>query len=179
MSGASPSPEFSLALVGLLPRLRRYARVLARESGTADDLVQDTLERAWSRHAQWRPGSDLRAWMFSIMHNRWVDLTRADRLAPLDVLDDATPEPVSENPPAFDGIDLQRGFERLSPEHREVLMLVAVEEMSYEEAAYALGVPIGTVMSRLSRARRRLRSELEDTGHRDQGPGATRLTRIK
>jgi len=179
MPGASPSPEFSLALVGLLPRLRRYARVLAREPGTADDLVQDTLERAWARHAQWRTGSDLRAWMFSIMHNRWVDLTRADRFAPLEALDETALETLSENAPSFDGIDLQRGFERLSPEHREVLMLVAVEEMSYEEAAFALGVPIGTVMSRLSRARRRLRSELEDNGNRGQGPGATRLTRIK
>lgn len=174
MSGESPSPEFSLELVALLPRLRRYARVLMRDSGAADDLVQDTIERAWSRHAQWRPGSDLRAWLFSIMHNRRIDLARADRTTPLDDIESRPDDVDWRSTAAFDAIDLQRGFDRLSDEHRQVLLLVAVEELSYDETAATLGVPIGTVMSRLSRARQRLRDEISG------GAGASpRLTRIK
>jgi RNA polymerase sigma-70 factor (ECF subfamily) len=183
MSGTSPSPEFSSALVALLPRLRRYARVLIRDGAFADDLVQDTLERAWARHGQWRPGTDLRAWLFAIMHNRRIDLARGDRfvVAPFD--DEAPPELPRVAPPAspIEGLDLQRAFARLSVEHREVLMLVGVEQLSYEEAAHSLGVPIGTVMSRLSRARARLREELDPRDARGSGDGdpPPRLTRIK
>ena len=182
MSGASPDPEFSQALLALLPRLRRYARVLTRDGNGADDLAQDTLERAWSRHRQWRPGSDLRAWLFSIMHNRQVDLVRSSVLHP-DGHRSPSPEDgesirqAAEAPasPPIEAIDLKRGFERLSDEHRQVLLLIAVEQMSYAEAADALGVPVGTVMSRLSRARALLRQELAGGA-----PGATpRLTRIK
>lgn len=181
MSGISPDPEFPRGLIALLPRLRRYARVLTRDAGAADDLVQDTLERAWTRQRQWRPGSDLRAWLFSIMHNRHVDLVRGSLARPeapaLRQDDEAWPaEPADAGGhAAIDPIDLQRCFERLSGEHRQVLMLVAVEELSYDEAARAMGVPVGTVMSRLSRARARLRAELADDAGR---PGA-RLTRIK
>jgi RNA polymerase sigma-70 factor (ECF subfamily) len=175
MSGASPSPDFSVELIALLPRLRRYARLLTGgDRAAADDLVQDTLERAWARHAQWRRGTDLRAWLFSIMHNRRVDLARADRFVALD--DDAA-VPVDDGPLPADSpiepIDLQRAFERLGPDDRQVLALVAVEQLSYEETAKALAVPIGTVMSRLSRARQRLRTALADTGP------AVRLTRVK
>lgn len=177
MSGESPSPEFSVELIALLPRLRRYARVLTRDTGAADDLVQDTIERAWSRHAQWRPGSDLRAWLFSIMHNRRVDVARAERSAPTEAPVDAADENDWQAAARFDALDLQRAFDRLSEEHRQVLMLVAVEELSYESAAQTLGVPIGTVMSRLARARRRLRDEIDGgTGTGATGP---RLTRIK
>ena len=182
MSGASPDPEFSPALLALLPRLRRYARVLTRDGNAADDLVQDTLERAWTRHRQWRAGSDLRAWLFSIMHNRHVDLVRSSLLhpaghpSPAPEEDDAVARAAEAPPaPSVEAIDLQRGFERLSDEHRQVLLLVAVEQMSYAEAAEALGVPVGTVMSRLSRARSSLRQELAGGA-----PGSpTRLTRIK
>ncbi len=177
----APDAQFSAALLALPPRLRRYARMLARDTATADDLVQDTLERAWSHHHQWLPGSDLRAWLFSILHNRRIDLLRASqRLQSLD--DDDAPVNLEQlaatAPPADDrlgAIDLQRAFERLSEEHREVLVLVAVEQLSYEETARTLGVPIGTVMSRLSRARQRLRVELSA----DDPPAAARLTRVK
>jgi RNA polymerase sigma-70 factor (ECF subfamily) len=182
MSGVSPDPEFSPALIALLPRLRRYARVLTRDGSAADDLVQDTLERAWSRHRQWRPGSDLRAWLFSIMHNRHVDLVRSTVLHP-DGHRSPSPEDDDANvgaaqapaAPSLEAIDLQRCFERLSDEHRQVLLLIAVEQMRYAEAAESLGVPVGTVMSRLSRARASLRHELAGGA---PAP-ATRLTRIK
>ncbi len=184
MSGAPPSPEFSLELIALLPRLRRYARVLTGEPAGADDLVQDTLERALERHHQWQPGSDLRAWLFSIMHNRRIDVVRRDRYTSLD--DDAhaaQAEPAAAGFDTFESIDLQRAFERLGDEHREVLALVAIEQLSYEEAAGALGVPIGTVMSRLSRARQRLRALLagEASGRGPDRAAAPQphLTRIK
>jgi len=180
MSGASPSPEFSLELIALLPRLRRYARALTGDRYAADDLVQDTLERAWARHRQWRPGSDLRAWLFAIMHNRRVDLARGERFAaPAD--EEQAPAAAPPGPAAVDGLDLQRAFARLSTEHREVLLLVGVEQLSYDEAAGALGVPVGTVMSRLSRARARLREALDAGAPATPRPGDPnpRLTRIK
>ncbi len=181
MTVSVPDAKFSTQLLALLPRLRRYARMLTSDSASADDLVQDTIERAWSRHQQWLPGSDLRAWLFSILHNRRIDLLRGSkRMQSLD--DESAPlsldELMSHPAPADDrlgSLDLQRAFERLSEEHREVLMLVAVEQFSYDETALALAVPIGTVMSRLSRARARLRLELAA----GEAPAATRLARVK
>lgn len=184
MSGASPGPEFPHALVALLPRLRRYARVLARDAAAADDLVQDTLERAWARHRQWRPGSDLRAWVFSIMHNRHVDLTRSSLARPerpAAAGAEAEAEALLQEAaaaPEIEALDLERAFGQLADEHRQVLVLVAVEQMSYAEAAEALGVPVGTVMSRLSRARARLRELME--GHAPAAPAAApALRRLK
>jgi RNA polymerase sigma-70 factor (ECF subfamily) len=192
MSGTSPSPEFSLELVALLPRLRRYARVLTGDRFAADDLVQDTLERAWARHRQWRRGSDLRAWLFSIMHNRRVDIARGERFIVPEFSADSAERPVADDrgqssepelPDAIDPMDLQRAYARLSPEHQEVLLFVAVEQMSYAEAATAMSVPVGTVMSRLSRARARLREALAAPGAASPGQavddGAPRLTRVK
>ena len=121
-----PDPAFSLELIALLPRLRRYARVLVGSGGGADDLVQDTVERALGRHLQWRPGSDLRAWLFSIMHNRAVDLIRSDRYDPLEE-DPATQTIDPGICDSFEAIDLQRAFERLDAGHREVLALVAMD----------------------------------------------------
>jgi RNA polymerase sigma-70 factor (ECF subfamily) len=186
MSGTSPSPEFSVELVALLPRLRRYARVLTGDRFAADDLVQDTLERAWSRHRQWQRGSDLRAWLFSIMHNRRVDIARGERFFAPELSGDADRQVQADEAhtgDAIDPLDLQRAYARLSPEHREVLLFVAVEQLSYADAAAAMGVPIGTVMSRLSRARARLREALDAPGESAKEPNGDertpRLTRIK
>lgn len=184
MSGTSPNPEFSVELLALLPRLRRYARVLTGDRFAADDLVQDTLERAWARHRQWRCGSDLRAWLFSIMHNRRVDIARGERFFAPDA-DACSRDQAAEAPgdEAIDPVDLQRAYARLSPEHREVLLFVAVEQLSYAEAAEAMGVPVGTVMSRLSRARARLRDELGASGDRSPLPAdderTPRLKQVK
>ncbi len=148
----------SQALLAEIPRLRRYARALAGERAAADDLVQDTLERAWSRAAQWRPGSDLRAWLFGIMHNLRVDQLRRAGL-PLQSLDDSVAEvPVRPTQTdRLDVMDLEMALQQLPEEQRQVLLLVALEEMSYADMAGVLGVPLGTVMSRLSRGRERLR----------------------
>ena len=144
-------------LVDLIPRLRRYARALVGERAGADDLVQDTLERAWTKLHLYRRGTDLRAWLFTVMHNVHVNKLRATR--PTDPLDDAMPE-LAQRAPQGDSLvvrDLDRAIARLPADQRAVLLLVTLEEMSYEEVARTLGIPIGTVMSRLSRAREKLR----------------------
>jgi RNA polymerase sigma factor (sigma-70 family) len=145
-------------LVELIPRLRRYARALVGDRATADDLVQDTLERAWAKLHLYRRGTDLRAWLFTVMHNVHVNRVRAARIT--DPLEDEMPE-LAQRAPQGDALmvrDLDRAITRLPAEQRAVLLLVTLEEMSYEQVAAALGIPIGTVMSRLSRARDKLRA---------------------
>jgi RNA polymerase sigma factor (sigma-70 family) len=144
-------------LVELIPRLRRYARALVGDRASADDLVQDTLERAWAKLHLYRRGTDLRAWLFTVMHNVHVNKVRATRVT--DTLEDELPE-LAQRASQGDTLlvrDLDRAIARLPAEQRAVLLLVTLEEMSYEEVARAVGIPIGTVMSRLSRAREKLR----------------------
>ena len=144
-------------LVELIPRLRRYARALVGDRASADDLVQDTLERACAKLHLYRSGTDLRAWLFTVMHNVHVNKVRATRVT--DTLDDELPE-LAQRASQGDALlvrDLDRAIAQLPAEQRAVLLLVTLEEMSYEEVARALGIPIGTVMSRLSRAREKLR----------------------
>ena len=145
-------------LVELIPRLRRYARALVGDRASADDLVQDTLERAWAKLHLYRRGTDLRAWLFTVMHNVHVNRIRAAR--PTGMLEDEMPE-LAQRAPQGDSLlvrDLDRDIARLPAEQAAVLLLVTLEELSYEEVARALDIPIGTVMSRLSRAREKLRA---------------------
>ncbi|MEO8297008.1 MAG: RNA polymerase sigma factor [Burkholderiales bacterium] len=147
-----------------LPRLRRYARLLTGDAVRADDLLQDTLERAARKWALWQPqadrlgpGSALRGWLLSLMHNLYLNQRRDDREALHEQLDDEqepSHEPLMQ---LQQRLDLERALAQLSAPAREVLLLVCVEEFSYDEAARILDVPVGTVMSRLSRARERLR----------------------
>ena len=140
-----------------IPRLRRYARALAGDSHLADDLVQDTLERALTKFHLWRHGSDLRAWMFTIMHNVFINQLKARREL---ALDDAVEDGLQSAPQSdpLELRDLDAALRRLPAEQREVLLLVGLEQLSYAEASQALNVPVGTVMSRLSRGRERLRA---------------------
>ncbi len=159
-------------LVELIPRLRRYARALVGDRAGADDLVQDTLERAWTKLHLYQQGTDLRAWLFTVMHNVHVNRMRATRLA--DPLGDEMPELASRTQPdALVLRDLDRAIARLPADQRAVLLLVTLEEMSYEEVARTLGIPIGTVMSRLSRAREKLRAMMLGQG------AATKLKVVK
>jgi len=157
-------------LTAQIPRLRRYARVLARTTARADDLVQDTLERAWTKRHLWQDGSDLRAWAFSIMHNVYVNQARRREPEPLPDDFELSSPPAQER--GLELRDLSRALARLPVEYREVLMLVAVEALRYADVAAILNVPVGTVMSRLSRARERLRLLMS-------GESAPVLQRIK
>ncbi len=147
-------------IVAEIPRLRRYARALTGDAARADDLVQDTLERALSRFSLWRPGN-LRAWLFTIMHNIFVNQIKS--AANIDYLADELLPDLPLRATQSDNLelrDLDRALSRLSAEQREVLLLVGLEDLSYEYAARIVGTPIGTVMSRLSRGRERLRALL-------------------
>ena len=167
-------------IVACIPSLRRYARGLTGDPDRADDLVQDTLERAWGGYGRWRRRGQLRAWMFSIMHNQFVDGLRAQqRRAEMDtggVLPEGVARPTQTD--ELELRDLDRHLSHLGPELRAVLLLVAVESFSYKEAAGVLGVPVGTVMSRLSRARQRLAALLEG-GNTESAPAVTGLRRVK
>jgi len=141
-----------------IPRLRRYARALLGDRYAADDLVQDTLERAWNKFHLWRPGSDLRAWLFAIMHNVFVNQVRSKRSEMEKTMEELPVIAVrATQSDSLEIADVERALRALPDEQREVLLLVAIEEMSYDEASRALAIPIGTVMSRLSRARERMR----------------------
>jgi RNA polymerase sigma-70 factor, ECF subfamily len=143
----------------LIPALRRFARALSRDAETADDLVQDTLVRALRAEHLFH-GGDLRTWLFTILlnldRNRRRGLSRRPVLAAIEEVD-------PPGDPGSDGTgrDIERGLALLPAEQREVLLLVALEGMSYREAADVQGVPVGTVMSRLSRARNALRTHIE------------------
>lgn len=148
-----------------MPALRRYARLLTGDAPRADDLVQDTLERACQRWAQWQEGTALRSWLLTLMHNLFVNQRRDwrhdDGHAPLDESTEAGHEPIARH---GEQLDMERALARLPPAMREVLLLVTVEEYSYLEAAAILDVPVGTVMSRLHRAREQLRVLLSPPG---------------
>ena len=146
-------------IVPFIPNLRRYARALIGDREGADDLVQDTLERAVRKFHLWRPG-DQRAWLFSIMHNVFVNQLKARKVAYEIEIDDSIAAPQS-SVTSTDLMDLDRALLALSPDQREVVLLVALEDMTYAEVSRALGIPIGTVMSRLSRAREKLRRLME------------------
>ena len=148
-------------LAALVPSLRALARALTRDRDEADDLVQETLLKAISHESLWHGGS-LKAWTVTILLNAYRSrLRKLRRIGPHDPLDEASVAAVGA---PSDGAELravEKGISRLPPEQREVLLLVALEGLSYRETADVLGVPIGTVMSRLSRARAALRAYLD------------------
>lgn len=149
------------AIVQHIPRLRRYARALVGDRYSADDLVQDTLERACNKLHLWRPGSDMRAWLFSIMHNVFVNQVRSRRYE-VDVRVEDLPQVAvrATQGQNLELADVDRALRTLPAEQREVVLLVSIEEFTYEEVSRALDIPIGTVMSRLSRGRERLRQAM-------------------
>jgi RNA polymerase sigma-70 factor (ECF subfamily) len=147
-------------VVTLIPRLRRYARALTGNPEQADELVQDCLERGLNRLHLWRRGSDLRAWLFTIMHNLHVNSVRRGGIRPDNQAYDDT-RMHGASPPAQDDVVALHSIvgllRRLPADQREVVLMVGLEELSYREVADVLGVPVGTVMSRLARGRERLR----------------------
>ena len=143
-----------------IPRLRRYARALVRDAAAADDLVQDCLTRALGKLHLWQDGTDLRAWLFTILHNQYVNqVRRAVREGVAVGLSES--EPMLTHAPhqtrSLELRDLERAIARLPEEQRSVILLVGLEGMRYEEVAAVLDIPVGTVRSRLSRGREALR----------------------
>ena len=158
-------------IVEYIPRLRRYARALLRgNAGAADDLVQDCLERALSRLHLWRRGTDLRAWLFTLMHNLYVNqLRRNGREVTFEELPEQPQDTYADRGRMG---EIEQALGRLQPDQREILLMVTLEGLSYREVATVLGIPEGTVMSRLARARERLRRTLD-------GESSAELRRIK
>jgi RNA polymerase sigma-70 factor (ECF subfamily) len=154
-------------LTEALPRLRRFARTITRHVHDADDLVQLAIERALERHAQWGGESKFESWMFGIMRNAWVDEMRSRQragrvLAPEDEAEHIGDRGLEPHEHAW---SVQAALERLPLEQRLVVGLVLVEGLAYKEAAHVLEIPIGTVMSRLARAREALQTILKERGH--------------
>jgi RNA polymerase sigma-70 factor (ECF subfamily) len=147
-------------IVALIPSLRRWARVLTRDAVAADDLVQDCLARALEKIYLWTPGTDLRAWLFTMLYRRHVSLIR--RQVRHDHVGVQEPHPNLARPPdqpaRLELRDLQRALAKLPEEQRLVILLIGLEGMGYEEAAAVVNTPIGTVRSRVARGRETLRA---------------------
>jgi RNA polymerase sigma-70 factor (ECF subfamily) len=162
------SEALSVQIVELLPRLRRFARTLAGNPSDADDLVQICIERALTRSEQLRNGAPLAGWMFGILRNAWIDETRGrarrNRVFAPEELGEHVADPTSAH---AEILPVQQAMQRLPDEQREVIGLVLVEGLSYNEAAQIIGVPVGTVTSRLARGRTALQTMLGD-GEQEQ-----------
>lgn len=158
--------DFAEELERHIPALRRYASALLGNRDRADELVQDTLERALSRRHLFREDRNLRGWLFTIMHNLYANNARSRARAPGFVPVEDADHRLSDGPNQDSHMalqDLNRALVTLTPEHRSVLLLIGLEGLSYRETAAVLDVPVGTVMSRLARARERLRLLLGDS----------------
>lgn len=157
-----------LLIEPVIPGLRRYARALVRDTSDADDLVQDCLERAVGRWHQRRTDGSVRGWMYAILHNLAMNQLRQRSRRGDHVPVESVPEQVfaeaAQQESVVIGEDIIQAVNRLPDDQKAVLLLISVEDLSYAEAANALGIPVGTVMSRLSRARARLRDDMDGSG---------------
>jgi RNA polymerase sigma-70 factor (ECF subfamily) len=162
-----------------IPSLRRYARALVHDVVTADDLVQDCLARALDKLHLWRPGTNLRGWLFTVLHNQYVnEVRRSVRRGRTVELNDATlPSRPANHDKVLEIHDLDRALDQLPAEMRVVILLVGLEGMPYDAVANTLGIPIGTVRSRLSRGRDALRRLMDIEANRPSLP-TTHFRRI-
>jgi len=162
------SERFGDQLVAVLPRLRRFARGLTGSSVEADDLVQAACERALARRHQFQEGTRFDSWMFRIVQTIWIDQIRSRqvRKSDGDIGEDrlGSDEPVRRVEARLTLAEVRRAVDRLSPDQRAALLLVTVDGLSYKEAAEVVEVPVGTIMSRLARARIALQLQLEAAG---------------
>jgi RNA polymerase sigma-70 factor (ECF subfamily) len=163
------------SIVEEIPRLRRYARSLLRDREAADDLVQDSLERALSRVESWTSGDSPRRWLFTIIHHLFVDQLRCAKrhvqaVAMMPETIDAVAAPPRQ-PDKIASMEVLSALQQINSERRAALTLVAVEGFSYADAANVLGIPAGTLMSRIARGREELRSILDDVSRQDDQSG--------
>lgn len=166
--------QWEQLLAEQIPNLRRYARALTQHVHAGEDLVQDCLERAWSRRTSWHEGTNLRAWLFTIMHNLFINEVKRNKLA-RDYTSSVVDAHVDASP-SHDNNQMLRDLEsclaKMKPEYREVVLLAGLENLDYKEIALVIDAPIGTVMSRLSRGREELRELMS-------GQSKPKLVRIK
>jgi RNA polymerase sigma-70 factor, ECF subfamily len=153
-------------IIDQIPPLRRYARALLRDRDMADDLVQDCLARAMDRLHLWTPGTNMRAWLFTILHNQHINAAKRRSRQPDRVGLEVDVEEMRHTPPgqgaALVARDIRRALDQLPENQRQVVLLIGLEEMAYADAAEVLDIPIGTVMSRLNRGRQRMREIMEN-----------------
>lgn len=177
--------DFTRQLEDCIPHLRAYARSLVRSPDAANDLVQDTLLRAWTARARFTPGTNFKAWVFTILRNRFLDQQRRDRFY-MGSLENVVHANLASGPSQESAVyfgEMARAYWQLSPRHREILMLIGAKGLGYEEAAQITGCPVGTVRSRLSRARTKLQTTLNSqrrgsaVGCRHPQPGADAFLR--
>jgi len=156
----------SQEIAALLPRLRRFGRTLTRHREDADDLVQSAIERALKSAAQWQAGTRVDSWMFRIMQNAWIDELRARERRGQTLVPEEEGEQVgvSTTDAQIDGIAVRKALAQLGEDQRVVVGLVLIEGLPYKDAAEVLGIPIGTLTSRLSRAREALQAMLDVRG---------------
>jgi RNA polymerase sigma factor (sigma-70 family) len=159
---ADSSQDVRTEIAALLPRLRRFGRTLARTREDADDLVQVAIEKALTRTDQWTPGTRLDSWMFRIMQNAWIDEVRARERRAETFAPEEEGEHIGVSPTdaQIDALAVRRAVARLNDDQRAVVGLVLVEGLAYQEAAEVLGIPVGTLTSRLARAREALQALL-------------------
>ena len=167
-------------ILDCIPHLKRYAYSLIRDADHAEDLLQDSLQRAFEKIHLWKPDNNIRSWLFTIMHNIHASQARRYHNGPKFVNDDAALDNHSGSSCSKDMEirDLQNALATLSPDHREIIHLICVEELKYEEVAAILDLPKGTVMSRLYRAREQLRAFMFDGSDGIDG-NTPHLRRIK
>jgi RNA polymerase sigma-70 factor (ECF subfamily) len=178
-SGAEAEAEFCAGLLAATPHLRAFAKSLVGDRDRADDLVQDTLLRAWQKRGRFEPGTDLQAWLITMLRNLFYSDYRKGRreVEDVDGLYAATLATPAEQPGCVELSDLRSALMRLPDEQREAVLFVGAEGFSYEEAAVICGIKIGTIKSRVNRARRRLAELLGHDHDGDVGPdGETRAT---
>jgi len=164
--------DFTLEIERCIPSLRRYAAALLHDREAADDLVQDCLERALRKRLLWRRGSSMRAWLFTMLHNLYVNGVRRNSRTPSMIASETAAVSYQE-PHQTDTLmgDIVDCIDQLPDTQRQVLLLVALEGFSYKEVGRIVGVPVGTVMSRLSRARENLRRLMDG----ESRPGLRRV----
>jgi RNA polymerase sigma-70 factor, ECF subfamily len=159
---------FQKSLVSEIPRLRRFARALCGDAALADDLVQDCVERALLKQHLYDASRPLRAWLYAILRNihisHWRRAAQFGAMKPLDDMDESQAATGPEQDQNFSVRLIADALDHLPQQQREVLVMISLEELSYKDAADMIGVPIGTVMSRLSRARSSMQNLLEKRG---------------
>ncbi len=170
----SVSPDFKQDLLGSIPSLRAFAVSLSQNADKADDLVQETLVKAWDKHQSFQPGTNLKAWLFTILRNEFYSQMRK-RGREVQDSDGVMTGRLAVHPSQHGMLDLKdfRGaLEQLPEDQREAIILIGASGFSYEEAAEICNCAVGTIKSRVSRARTRLQDILKIAGDADYGPDA-------